>query len=128
MVYNTIESSNSTNNKGLLMILDFSKAFDKIEWPFIIQRMNILNFGENFTKMINLFQFNCTSRVEQNGYLSAPITLSRGRMQGDPFHHMSLYFVQRYDEEFKTSQYADDTTLFVAEDINSIRYIMKVLK
>ena len=37
LVYDSIENCNAADTKGLLMILDFSKSFDTIEWPFIIQ-------------------------------------------------------------------------------------------
>ena len=35
MIYDTIHYCEEENKKGLLIILDFSKAFDTIEWPFI---------------------------------------------------------------------------------------------
>ena len=84
MVYDTIDHCNTYNKQGLLLILDFSKAFDTIEWPFISQVLTLFNFGEKFSDMIRLFQYNSTSRVEQNGFLSDPIQLSRGCRQGDP--------------------------------------------
>ena len=84
MIYDTINYCEEENKKGLLIILDFFKAFDTIEWPFIEDVFKIFYFGEDFINMIKLFQKNSTSRVEQNGHLSEPIVLARGCRQGDP--------------------------------------------
>ena len=84
MIYDTINYCEEENKKGLLIILDFFKAFDTIEWPFIEDVFKIFYFGEDFINMIKLFQKNSTSRVEQNGHLSEPIVLARGFRQGDP--------------------------------------------
>ena len=78
MVYDTIDFCEAEQKKGLLIILDFSKAFDTIEWPFIKEVLKFFNFGECFKNMIQLFQSNSTSRVEQNGHLSESIVLARG--------------------------------------------------
>ena len=94
MVYYTIEYCQSFNKKGLLMILDFSKAFDTIEWSFISEVLEIFNFGETFSQTIKLCQTNSTSKVEQNGYLSSITELQRGREI--PSRLMSLFSVQRY--------------------------------
>ena len=75
MVYDTIDHCNTYNKQGLLLILDFSKAFDTIEWPFISQVLTLFNFGENFSDMIRLFQYNSTSpcRTEWVSLRSYPI-------------------------------------------------------
>ena len=144
MVYDTIDYCSSYNKKGLLLILDFSKAFDTIEWQFITDVLHLFNFGEIFTQMIHLCQFNSTSRIEQNGYLSNPIVLERGCRQGDPLspfvfvlcaeilshiirEKRDIVGIEVHGEESKVSQYADDTTLMVSEDLQSIINIIRVL-
>ena len=77
MIYDTIDYC-ETFQEGILIILDFSKAFDTIEWPFIDYTLNLLNFGDKFINYIKLCQRNSKSRVEQNGHLSSYIPLSRG--------------------------------------------------
>ena len=61
MVYDTIEYCELTNTKGLLIILDFSKAFDTVKWAFIKDVLQLFNFGDKFSQMIHLFQHNSTS-------------------------------------------------------------------
>ena len=143
MVYDTIDYCESTQTKGLPIILDFSKAFDTIEWPFITDVLKLFNFGGNFSKMIQIFRKNSTSRGKQNGHLSEQISLGRGCRQGDPLSpyefvlcaeilsHVLREFddikgIKVHDEEYKVSQY--DTTLMVAEDLESVRNIIKVLR
>ena len=145
MVYDTIEYCEATNTKGLLIILDFSKAFDTIEWGFINDVLHLFNFGEKFSQMIHLFQKNSTSKVEQNGHLSEEITLARGCRQGDPLSPYVFVLcaeilsqvirefggikgIRVHGEEFKSTQYADDTTLMVSEDIESVRNVINVLR
>ena len=83
-VYDIIDHCESFNKAGLILILDFAKAFDTIEWSFINSVFKFLNFGTNFCKSIELLQKRSFSRVEQNGFLSDKIDLARGCCQGDP--------------------------------------------
>ena len=145
MVYDTIEYCASHDEPGLLLILDFLKAFDTIEWPFIAEVLRLFQFGDNFINMISLCQVNSTSRVEQNGFLSNPIELERGCRQGDPLspyvfvlcaeilshvvrEKSDIRGIVLHGRESKVSQYADDTTLLVREDIQTITNIVRVLK
>ena len=145
MVYDTIDYCQSHNQNGLLMILDFSKTFDTIEWSFISEVLNIFNFGDSFSKTITLCQTNSTSKVEQNGYLSNTIELQRGCRQGDPLSpyvfvlcaeilsHViresgDIRGIMVHNEEFKVTQYADDTTLLLEEDYQTIVSVIRVLK
>ena len=34
--------------------IDFKKAFDSIEWPFLIKTLEKFNFGEKFVKWIRI--------------------------------------------------------------------------
>ena len=36
------------NKTGLLLLLDFEKAFDTVEWDFILKTLDHYNFGEEF--------------------------------------------------------------------------------
>ena len=36
---------------GILLLLDFQKAFDTLEWSFIQKTLNLLNFGDGVKKM-----------------------------------------------------------------------------
>ena len=36
------------NEPGLIVNVDFEKAFDSIEWPYMIKVLKYLNFGNSF--------------------------------------------------------------------------------
>ena len=145
MIYDSIDYCNTFQQEGILIILDFSKAFDTIEWSFIEYCLNLFNFGENFIKFIKLCQRNSKSRVEQNGHLSSFITLERGCRQGDPVSPYIFVLCAEipshvlresreveglivYNKEFKVSQYADDTTLLLKPDYNTVVEVLRILK
>ena len=145
MIYDIIDYCETFREKGILIILDFSKAFDTIEWPFIEDTLKRFNFGETFIDFIKLCQTNSKSRVEQNWHLSSYISLTRGCRQGDPLSPYVfvlcaeiLSHVLResgkvrglvvYDRECRVSQYADDTTLLLQEDYESVVEVLRILK
>ena len=42
------------NLHGVLLLLDFEKAFDTVEWPFLMSVLNKFNFGPDFCRWIKL--------------------------------------------------------------------------
>ena len=58
------------NIPGLIMLVDFEKAFDSVSWSFIYRVLDFLNFGNNFKKWIKLFNTNIVASVNQCGFLS----------------------------------------------------------
>ena len=60
------------NLPGYILLIDFKKAFDSIEWPFLIKCLKLYNFGENFIRWVQLLHKNIESCVTNNGYLSQP--------------------------------------------------------
>ena len=144
-VYDLIEHCDTYHKKGLILILDFAKAFDTIEWPFINTIFQHLNFGETFCEYLKLLQTNSYSRIEQNGFLSERVPLSRGCRQGDPISPYVFVIcaevlshvlrecedvrgIMVHEVEMLVSQYADDTTLFLDEDLKSFNCVVKILK
>ena len=68
---------------GLLIIVDYAKVFDAIEWPFIEFCLKLFNIASNVTFFLKLLQTNSYSRVEQNGNFSDKRMFSRGCRKGD---------------------------------------------
>ena len=116
---------------GYLLLVDFEKAFDKVEWSFMLKCLEAYSFGNNFMKWIKILYTNIQSCVSNNGYLSQYFNLSRGIRQGCPISAMLFILVSETlaillrenksiqgivvnNEEYKLCQLADDTTLIVA--------------
>ena len=54
----------------MILFLDFEKAFDSLEWGYLVEVLNAMNFGSNFRNWISTFYHNITSCVVNNGYAS----------------------------------------------------------
>ena len=145
LLTDTLEYCESHSLDGLLIIVDYAKAFDTIEWNFIEYCLNLFGFGDFIVNSVKLLQKNSYSRVEQNGHFSENVELSRGCRQGDPIspylfvicaevlshvirENPDIKGIKIGDTEIKLSQYADDTTIFLKEDKNSLKCVMDVLR
>ena len=145
LLYDTITYTETEQLPGLLIIVDYAKAFDTIEWKFIDEVLKIFEFGDEFSKWIKLLRNGSESKIEQNGFFSNKIELSRGCRQGDPIspyvfvlcaeilshvirEKQDIKGIMVYDREVKLSQYADDTTIYLRGDRESLCGVMRVLE
>ena len=48
ITYNTIDQAFRTKNPGLVVLVNFEKAFDSVSFQFIQRTLEIFGFGENF--------------------------------------------------------------------------------
>ena len=65
-------------------MLDFEKAFDTVEWPFLFKVLEKFNFGNQFIKWIKILYKNPYTTIKNNGWLSDKFPLKRGIRQGCP--------------------------------------------
>ena len=118
----------SNNIPGLLVLIDFEKAFDSISWKFIYKVLHYFGFEDYLITWIKILNTNIKASVLQSGFLSEQFDIQRGCRQGDPIapylfilcaEILTILIKQNTDirgitmngEEHKISQYADDTTL-----------------
>ena len=118
-----------------LLSLNQEKAFDRVDWGFLLQVLDRFNFSPEFCRWIRLFYTNVESAVVINGWTSSFFSTSRGVRQGCPL--LPLLYVLSIEvlaaairtspevegvlmpqslEQFKFSRYADDTTIAVSTD------------
>ena len=72
------------NLPGLMVTIDFEKAFDSLSWNFLFKTLEKLNFGESFVRWIRLFYNNISSCIMNNGVATPFFSIGRGVRQGDP--------------------------------------------
>ena len=58
------------SKEGMILFLDFEKAFDSLEWGYLFKVLDIMNFGPSFLNWIHTFYSNISSCVVNNGYSS----------------------------------------------------------
>ena len=63
LVNDIMEITKSQNLPGILTSLDFRKAFDSLEWPFIMKTLDYFNFGSDIKRWVNIFYTNIESTV-----------------------------------------------------------------
>ena len=72
------------NLPGQIILVDFEKAYDSLEWDFLFKALDKFNFGNSFKTWVKLLYTNISSCVMNNGKTTPYFTLKRGTRQGDP--------------------------------------------
>ena len=70
LIDSIINYAGNMNKPGLLMFIDFEKAFDSIEWAFIERALNYFNFGPSLVNWFRLFYNQVSSAIQNNGWVS----------------------------------------------------------
>ena len=129
---------------GIAIFLDFRKAFDTIEWNYLSAALQALNFGPDLLKWFQVIYHQVSSCVLHNGRASDFFLLKRGVRQGCPLSGLLFVigielFVRalkkdteikgiKVDQnEIKSTQYADDTTVMVS-DCDSVLRLLTLLE
>ena len=130
LLYDLMHYLEENNKTGLLLLVDFEKAFDSIEWLFLKKALNSFNFGPSLCKWFETLYSSASSCVINNGHLSHFFNLERGCRQGDPLspylfiigvellslklkRNPDIQGITINDDETLLSQYADDTFLIL---------------
>ena len=125
---------------GVILSLDFEKAYDRLEWDFMFTALKAFRFGEGFLRWIKILYKNPKIFVKNNGWISEAIHVKRGIRQGCPVSslvfiicielmainiraNVDIKGIQVRTRERILAQYADDSTLTLS-DINSIGVAM----
>ncbi|KAL3684415.1 hypothetical protein R1sor_002437 [Riccia sorocarpa] len=77
----------------LLLQLDFQKAFDSVNWNFLIRTLEKLNFGSRFCGYIKAILDTAASSIIVNGRRSNPVKVTRSVRQGCPLSPLLFILV-----------------------------------
>ena len=84
-ISDVMEFTKIRDYKGIMTAIDFEKAFDSLNWNFLLKSLEFFGFGESFLGWIKTFYKNISSCVINNGFSTPSFNLKRGVRQGDPF-------------------------------------------
>ena len=150
-IYDAIDDAHTHRKKGLIVAIDFEKAFDSVGHDFIKNVIEIAGFGKRLRKWIDILLNDFKSRVNHAGNLLREILLGRGARQGDPIA-TTLFVIAieilliriRSDKdilpyrffagmgqnpiETKVDGYADDLTLLLPRIERALRAAMRAVE
>lgn len=75
LTYETIHEAKVSNQPLLFLKLDFSKAYDKVDWKFLFSALTQLGFPESFILMTQLLFTNAAAHVSVNGKTTKPFSI-----------------------------------------------------
>ena len=133
LISDILEISDNLEIKGFLMTLDIEKAFDSVNYLFLITALEKYGFIEDFIKCLKIIIQYQESCVINGGTTTNYFKLERGNRQG---HLISAYlfilvletaflFIMQnekingliiFENSFLYTAYVDDTTFFLKDE------------
>ena len=144
LLYDTLLITEQEKIPGLLLMIDFEKAFDSISWTFIEKALHFFNFPGCIVEWFKVLYKKASTCVSFNGQYSEWFSIQRGCRQGDPISPylylicaeiLSLMIrsnkkvkgIKLKDKEILLSLFADDTTLYLDGSEQSFREAIHIL-
>ena len=87
-IQNTVRTLHKMKIRDLFMKLDIQKAFDTINWSYMLEVLQALGFGPRWREWISILFGTATSRALLNGNQGSSFSHKRGVRQGDPLSPM----------------------------------------
>ena len=148
ILHETIHELHRKKMSGVVFKIDFEKAYDKVKWPFLLQALRMKGFSTKWISWVRSFISGGSVAVNVNDDVGNFFQTRKGLRQGDPLSpilfnivaDMLSVLVKRAKDQGQISgvvphlidgglsilQYADDTILFLDNDLEKARN-MKLL-
>ena len=144
LIADIIEYCKLDKKPCVILLADFEKAFDTIDWSFLKSCIKHFGFGLNFQKWINIMYTNIQSCVANNGFQTPYFRLYRGIRQGCPLSALLFLMAAEViatvirssdiikgitvkDISIKLCQLADDMTLFLSNN-SSVSFALQLFE
>ena len=139
ILHETVHEIHRKKMDGILLKIDFEKAYDKVQWPFLQQVLRMKGFDAKWCRWVESFVSRGTVGIKVNDDIGHCFQTHKGLRQGDPLSPMLFNIVvdvlailiARAKEDGQAEgliphlveggvsilQYVDDTILFMSHDI-----------
>ena len=144
-IENLLEHCKRQGINGILINVDFEKAFDSIEWRFLYQALEYFGFSKKFIGWIQMLYNDIETCLINNGHTSKFFNPSRGVRQGCPLSPtlfviaievLAIYLRNEgclegikslHNYNYLISQFADDTSIAVMNREGILDEVFKLL-
>jgi retron-type reverse transcriptase len=146
-VQNMVQMLHRSKKQSLFIKIDIAKAFDTVNWPYLLKVLRHFGFGHRWLSWISNLISTSSSQVLLNGSLGMRINHARGLRQGDPLSPMLFILAMEpfhriikaaesanvlapigvRSGRFRCSLYADDVAVFALpnpDDLNALSRIV----
>jgi hypothetical protein len=149
VLHETIHELKIKKQKGIILKLDFEKAYDKVNWDFLQQVLRMKGIPNLWCQWMERVVSKGSLCVQVNEGLGHFFQTKKGLRQGDPLSpivfnlvvDMLVVLIERsksmslfdglvphlVEESLSILQYADDTILFLEDDLEKAKVLILVL-
>ncbi len=141
---NIIYSKQKSHSKLAIIALDAEKAFDQVEWKYILTTIKEFNLGDRFSSWVSMLYHHTSASVLTNLDRSPQFELHRGTRQGCPLspllfaiaieplanairHHPQIPPLNIGQVDHIISLYADDVLLYLSDTEHSVPPLLDLL-
>ena len=142
--YDVMSHAKAKNKTGLLLLIDFKKAYDSISFTFIKKAMRFFGFGDDMISWVDILLHNFKACIIHAGHLSELFNVLIGCRQGDPVASpLFLISIEILCIKLRSSNkltwftlgnikillslYADDVTIFLPHNPLYLRETIAIL-
>uniref|UniRef100_A0A670I4H7 Reverse transcriptase domain-containing protein n=1 Tax=Podarcis muralis TaxID=64176 RepID=A0A670I4H7_PODMU len=130
------------DKQGLLLFVDAEKAFDNINWEFLLKQLDYMEVGTEFFNGIKAIYTEQKARLIINNVETEEITVTKGTRQGCPLSPLLFITILEVllkairdntgikgirvgQHEHKTKAFADDLVVTMEEPLESTKEVLR---
>ncbi|XP_060543089.1 transmembrane protein 168 isoform X2 [Pantherophis guttatus] len=130
---------------AVLAFLDAEKAFDRVDWNFLLKTLEKMDFGDQFILAVSAIYQEQKAQIIINGSLTTDFKIEKGTRQGCPLSPLlfiltlevllntirdstSLKGIVIRQEDYRIRAFADDLVVTLTQPVESIILMKDIIK